>query len=161
MVITTLEEIDVQIKKFNVETDLEKLENFLRNQYIENKNMTSWLPERLHDVVYRMNAQLVDEGKEKSSDYFFLWEDNDEIIGCILTDTDTIHIFIKNGHDDLYEEMVKYAEENCRQLFETAEDGTIDFCVILHDSLKNRVEILKNLGYEKQEGEDTKVLEQQ
>ena len=71
------------------------IEEFLRNQYFENRNMTSWLPERLHDVVYRMDAQLVDTGKEKSSDYFFLWEENGDIMGSVLTDTDTIHIFIK------------------------------------------------------------------
>jgi len=83
------------IKNFDTKNDFNRLEDFLRSQYFENKNMTSWLPERLHDVIYRMDTQLVDNGKEKSSDYFFLWEENDEIIGCILTDTDTVHIFIK------------------------------------------------------------------
>ena len=90
------------IKRFNVEEDLKKLEEFLRNQYLENRNMRSWLPERLHDVIYRTDAQLIDEGKEKSSDYFFLWEENEEIVGCVLTDTDTIHIFIKKGYEELY-----------------------------------------------------------
>ncbi len=144
----------IQIIKFNKEKDLNRLESFLRNQYFENKNMTSWLPERLHDGIYRMDAQLVDAGKEKSSDYFFLWEENETIVGCVLADTDTIHIFIKNGFEELYKDMVKYAEENCKPLFKIKEDGTIDFCIILHDSLKNRVEILKELGYEKQVGED-------
>ena len=146
--------IIMQITKFDINKDLNRLEDFLRNQYYENKNMTSWLPERLHDGIYRMDTQLVDKGKEKSSDYYFLWEENDEIVGCVLTDTDTVHIFIKNGYEELYEDMVKYAEENCRPLFEINEDGTIDFCVILHDSLKSRVEVLKRLGYEKQDGED-------
>ena len=141
------------IKRFELE-DLEKLEDFLRNQYLRNKNMTSWLPERLHDVIFRMDAQTTDKGKEKSSDYFFLWIDNNEIVGCILTDTDTIHIFIKKEYESLYEEMVKYAEENCQSLFEVNDDGTIDFCVILHDSFQNRVEILKQLGYQKQLEED-------
>ena len=142
------------IKNFDTKNDFNRLEDFLRSQYFENKNMTSWLPERLHDVIYRMDTQLVDNGKEKSSDYFFLWEENDEIIGCILTDTDTVHIFIKNEFEELYEDMVKYAEENCKPLFEVAKDGSIDFCVILHDSFQNRIEILKKLGYEKQAGED-------
>lgn len=144
----------MKIKRFNYKEDMKSLEHFLRNQYIENKNITSWLPERLHDVIYRMDAQLVDEGKEKSSDYFFLWEENNEIIGCILTDTDTVHIFIKNGFELLYKDMVKYAENNCRPLFEIEKDGTIDFCIILHDSFHNRVQVLKQLGYEKQTGED-------
>ncbi|MBR6252237.1 MAG: hypothetical protein IKR04_00075 [Clostridia bacterium] len=115
------------IKSFNVEEDLDKLEEFLRNQYFENKNMTSWLPERLHDGIYRMNAQQEDKGKEKSSDYFFLWEENDEIVGCILTDTDTIHIFIKNGYEELYEEMVKYAEDNCGHYLISARMETLIF----------------------------------
>ena len=42
----------MEIKRFNLNTDLMKLENYLRNQYLENKNMTSWLPERLHDLVF-------------------------------------------------------------------------------------------------------------
>ncbi len=50
--------------------------------------------------------------------------------------------------------MVKYAEENCKPLFDVDENGEIEFCVILHDSLKSRVEILQKLGYEKQEEED-------
>ena len=61
------------IKRFNINEDMEKVEDFLREQFFKNKNMTSWLPERLHDDVYRMDIQLQDEGKEKSSDYFFLW----------------------------------------------------------------------------------------
>ena len=112
----------VQVKKYDIKNDLNRLEDFLRNQYYENKNMTSWLPERLHDVIYRMDAQLVDEGKEKSSDYFFLWEADGEIISCVLADTDTIHIFIKNGFEELYEDMVKYAEEKCSPLFEKDEN---------------------------------------
>ena len=142
------------IKRFNKTEDFEKVETFLRNQYFKNRNMTSWLPERFHDGIYRMDTQLEDAGKEISSDYFYLWEENDELVGCVLTDTDTVHIFIKDGFEELYTEMVKYAEENCRPLFKKDESGKIDFCVILHDSLTSRVEILKKLGYEKQDGED-------
>lgn len=142
------------IKKFNVEEDLKDLEDFLRNQYRVNKNMTSWLPERLHDVIYRMDAQLTDKGKEKSSDYFFLWKEEDTIVGCVLADTDTIHIFLKNGWEEHYEEMVKFAEANSQPLFQKDEEGLITFCIILHDSLSKRVEVLKQLGYHKQEGED-------
>ncbi len=144
----------MKVRRFNINNDLERLEEFLRNQYFENKNMTSWLPERLHDGIYRMDTQLTDKGKEKSSDYFYIWEENEEIVGCILTDSDTVHIFIKNGFEELYEDMVKYAEENCRPLFDINDDGTIDFCVVLHDSLQSRVEVLKKLGYEKQDEED-------
>ena len=41
----------MEVKRFNLESDFKKLEDYLRNQYIENKNMTSWLPERLNDLI--------------------------------------------------------------------------------------------------------------
>lgn len=144
----------MEIKKFNLENDLIKLEDFLRNQYFENKNMTSWLPERLHDLIYRMDIQYTDAGKPKSSDYIFLWEDNNEIVACILPDGDAIYMSIKNGNEDLFESMVSYAEENCKSLFEKDTDGLIDFLVIANDSLKYRKDFLEKNGYSRQQEED-------
>ena len=60
------------IKKFDLDNDLEKLEDYLRNQYLENKDMTSWLPERLHDLIFRMDTQYSDALLPKSSDYIYL-----------------------------------------------------------------------------------------
>ena len=94
------------IKKFILNQDLEKLESYLRNQYLENKNMTSWLPERLHDLIYRMDTQYTDAGNPKSSDYIFIWEDNEEIVGCILPDGDAIYISIKKGKPCFYTELI-------------------------------------------------------
>ena len=144
----------MEIKKFNLETDLKKLEDYLRNQYIKNKNMTSWLPERLHDLIYRMDTQYVDEGNPRSSDYIFMWEDKDEILACILPDGDAIYMSIKNGYEDLYESVVKYAEENCKPLFKKEEDGSIDFLVIANDSLKYRREYLEKNGYTRKQETD-------
>lgn len=144
----------MKIIKFNLEKDLKKLESFLRNQYLENKNMTSWLPERLHDLIYRMDIQYTDAGKNKSSDYIFIWEDNDEIVGCILPDGNAIYMSIKNGYENLYKSIVNYAEENCKPLFEKHDDGTIDFLIIANDSLKYRKEILEEKGYTRQVEED-------
>ena len=48
--------------------------------------MTSWLPERLHDLIYRMDTQYIEAGNPKSSDYIFIWEENNEIVSCILSD---------------------------------------------------------------------------
>lgn len=144
----------MEIKKFNMETDLKKLENYLRNEYLENKNMNSWLPERLHDLIYRMDTQYTDAGNPKSSDYIFLWEENNEIVGCILPDGDAIYMSIKKGYEDLYKLMVKYAEENCKPLFKKEDDGSIDFLVITNDSLKYRKEYLEQNGYARQKEED-------
>lgn len=146
--------IKMKIKKFDIENDLINLEEFLRNQYLENKNMTSWLPERLHDLIYRMDTQYTDAGKPKSSEYIFLWEDNNEIVACILPDGDAIYMSIKNGYEDLFESIVSYAEENCKPLFEKDADGSIDFLVIANDSLKYRKEFLEKNGYSRQQEED-------
>lgn len=142
------------IKKFNMQKDLYKLETYLRNQYFENKNMSSWLPERLHDLIYRMDTQYADSGQEKSSDYIYLWEENEEIIGCILPDGDAIYVSLKKEYEKLYKSIILYAEENCKPLFKREEDSTIDFLVITNDSLKYRKEILKQMGYIKQIEED-------
>ena len=144
----------MEIKRFNLNTDLKKLESYLRNQYLENKNMTSWLPERLHDLIYRMDTQYTDEGNPKSSDYIFIWEDNGEIVGCILPDGDAIYISIKKGYEALYKSIVNYAEENCKPLFKKEDDGSIDFLVIANDSLSYRREFLENAGYIRQKEED-------
>lgn len=144
----------MKIKKFNLETDLIKLEEYLRNQYLENKTMSSWLPERLHDLIYRMDTQYTDAGKLKSRDYIFIWEENDEIVGCILPDGDAIYMSIKNGYENLYNSIVSYAEENCKPLFKKEDDGSIDFLVITNDSLKYRKEILEQKGYSRQLEQD-------
>ena len=144
----------MKIKKFNLENDLKKLEEYLRNQYLENKNMTSWLPERLHDLIYRMDTQYTDAGKQKSRDYIFLWEDNNEIVACILPDGDAIYVSIKNGYEDLFESIVSYAEGNCKPLFEKDDDGSIDFLIIANDSLRYRKDFLEQNGYLRQQEED-------
>ena len=144
----------MEVKRFNLESDFKKLEDYLRNQYMENKNMTSWLPERLNDLVFRMDTQYIEAGDLKSSDYIFIWEDNNEIVGCILPDGDAIYISIKKGYEDLYKSIVNYAEEYCRPLFKKEVDGSIDFLVITNDSLKYRKEYLEQNGYVRQKEED-------
>ena len=144
----------MEIKKFDLSTDLERLENYLREQYMENRNMSSWLPERLHDLVFRMTSQELDGGKPKSIDYIYMWEDNNKIVGCILPDGDAIYMSIKKGYENLLKLLVSYAEENCKPLFSKEEDGSIDFVVIANDSLKYRKEYLESIGYERQQEED-------
>lgn len=53
----------MQIRKFQPDNDLQILETYLRNQYFLNKNMSSWLPERLHDLIYRVGTQEADGGR--------------------------------------------------------------------------------------------------
>lgn len=144
----------MQIKRFQPDKDLQKLEAYLRNQYFWNKNMTSWLPERLHDLIYRMSAQEADGGREKSMDHIFLWEENGEIVACILPDGENIYISIKNGFEQLFRSVLAYSEKNCLPLFRKAEDGSVKFWVAANDSLTYMREILLESGYERYAEED-------
>ena len=144
----------MDIRKFQLDRDLQKLETYLRNQYAANKNMTSWLPERLHDLLYRMDTQYANAGKEKSSDYIFLWEDEGEIVACILPDGDNIYISIKNGFEYLYRSILDYSEKNCLPLFRKADDGSIKFWVVANDSLTYMQEALLDSGYTRYAQED-------
>lgn len=144
----------MQIRKFQLDMDLQKLETYLRNQYLVNKNMTSWLPERLHDLIYRISAQETDGGREKSMDYIFLWEENGEIVACILSDGENIYISIKNGFEHLFHSILTYSEKNCLSLFHKAEDGTTKFWVAVNDSLTYMQEILLNSDYKRYNEED-------
>ncbi|WP_019680971.1 GNAT family N-acetyltransferase [Ruminococcus flavefaciens] len=144
----------MEIKRFDIEKDLKRLENYLRNCYCLTGNMTSWLPERLHDLIYRMDVQYKDCGLPKSADYIFIWEDNGDIIGCILPDGDAVYMSIKNGSESIFADMVTYAEANCLPLFQKGRNGFVDFLVIANDSLAYRGKILTEMGYRKQINED-------
>ena len=144
----------MEIKKFNITDDLQNLEDYLRREYNQNKNMTSWLPERLNDLIFRMDRQYLDKGDPKSSNYIYLWIDNGKIVGCILPDGDAIYMSITNGYEILYQSILKFAEEKCLPLFKKEEDGKIDFLVIANDSLKYRNDILLQNGYKKDEDGD-------
>ena len=57
----------MRVKHFQADRDLDRLEAYLRDRYFERLNADSWLPERLHDLIYRVGAQEADEGREKTS----------------------------------------------------------------------------------------------
>lgn len=144
----------MQIRKFQPEKDLEQLEAYLRNQYCRNQNMSSWLPQRLHDLIYRMGAQEADGGRERSMDYIFLWEEKEEIVACILPDGENIYFSIKNGFEALFRSMLAYSEENCLPLFHKMEDGSVKFWVAANDSLTYMQKNLLEAGYTRYAEED-------
>ena len=144
----------MQIRKFQPDKDLKNLETYLRNQYFENKNMSSWLPERLHDLIYRMGAQEADGGRVRSMDYIFLWEEDGEIVACILPDGENIYISIKKGFEHLFSAVLDYSERNCLPLFHREEDGSVKFWVAANDSLTYMQEALRASGYTRYAVED-------
>lgn len=144
----------MQVRKFQLNTDLNKLETYLRDQYSQNQNMTSWLPERLHDLIYRMGAQEADSGSAKSIDYIFLWEEKGEIVACILPDGENIYTSIKKGYEHLYPSLLAFSEQNCLPLFHRADDGSVKFWVAANDSLAYMQETLKESEYSRYPEED-------
>ena len=144
----------MQVRKFQLARDLRALETYLRNQYAVNKNMSSWLPERLHDLIYRMGSQEADGGRARSMDYIFLWEAQEEIVACILPDGENIYISIKGGFESLYPSILAYSEQHCLPLFHKAEDGSVKFWVAANDSLAYMREILLDSGYSRYADED-------
>ena len=144
----------MHIRKFHLENDLEKLENYLTEQYLENKNMTSWLPQRLHDLIYRMGAQEAEGGYPLSMDYIFLWEEGEQILAGILPDGDAVYMSIRKDFRHLFPEILSYSEKNCLPLFHREEDGSVDFLVVVHDSLTDMTEHLSQMGYKKQAEQD-------
>ena len=92
----------MQIRRFLPDADLDRLESYLREQYLANHNMTSWLPERLHDLIYRMGAQEADNGSENSIDHIWLWEENGAIVAAILPDGENVYFSISRGNEHLF-----------------------------------------------------------
>ena len=146
----------MKIKKYNKDVDYNRIIKFLRDNFNENKNMVSWLPERFDDLIYRIDTLYHDErGKERSSDYIYIFEDdNSNIIGLIIPDGDSFNTCIKNGYENIFSSMLDLVEKELKPLFEKEEDGSINFLVVSHDSLPNQKEELLKRGYTKDEAGD-------
>lgn len=143
------------IKKFNKENDYERVVKFLTNCYKENQNMLCWLPERFDDLIFRIDTLYHDErGLERSQDYIYIFEENDEIVGLILPDGDSFNSCIKNGYENIFEKMIELSEKELLPLFKKDENGKVDFLVISHDSLKYQTDELLKRGYTKDAAED-------
>ena len=144
------------IKKFDEEKDYDKVIQFLRDNYKENQNMLSWLPQRFDDLIYRIDTLYHDErGKERNKDFVYLFEDDDNnIIGTIFPDGDSIYTCIKNGHEYIFPSMLDLGEKELHPLYDKKEDGSIDFLIVSHDSLKYQAEELTRRGYKRDEIHD-------
>lgn len=137
----------MQTVKFEPGKDFDRLEDYLRNRYLETHEATSWLPERLHDLIYRVGAQEMDEGRERSADHIYLWEKNGEIAACILPDGENIYVSIKTGFESLFPSMIDFSEKYCRPLFPGAADGSVKFWVAVSERFAYMQEMLAGLGF--------------
>lgn len=146
----------MKIKKFNKTEDYEKVINFLKENYKENKNMLSWLPQRFDDLIYRIDVLYHDErGKPKNADFIYLFiNDFDNIIGIIIPDGDSFNTCIKDGYEEIFSLMLDVGEKELRPLFTKNEDGTVTCLVVSHDRLKYQSDELLKRGYIKEEAGD-------
>ncbi len=145
----------MKIKKFNKAEDYDRIIIFLAEQYKINKSMVCWLPERFDDLIFRIDTLYHDErGLEKSSDYIYIFEDNDEIVGVVLPDGDSFNSCIKNGYESVFSQMLDLSEKELQPLFERDENGEIDFLVVSHDSLGYQAEELQKRGYVRDDAGD-------
>lgn len=138
----------MEIKKYNKKEDYSRIINFLTEQYLENKNMECWLPARFDDLVNRIDTLYRDErGGLASSDYIFIFEEDNDIIGLILPDGDSFNSAIKRGYESIFPQMLDLAEEELKPLFAVDEKGEINFLVVSYDSLTYQADELKRRGY--------------
>ena len=146
----------MKVKKYNHKEDYDRVIKFLRENYKENKNMASWLPQRFDDLIYRIDVLYHDErGQEKSANYTYLFEDEaSNIIGIVVPDGDSFNTCIKKGYENIFGAMLDLGEKELKPLFEKEADGTINFLVVSHDSIENQQEELFNRGYTKDEAGD-------
>ena len=57
----------MEIKSFDFNEDYERVSEFLSDCYKENKNMECWLPERLEDLIFRIDTLYkIERGKQAS-----------------------------------------------------------------------------------------------
>ena len=143
----------MKIKKYVNNEDYDRVIKFLRDNYKENKNMLSWLPQRFDDLLFRIDVLMHDErGGERSADYIYIFEDdNNDIMGIVVPDGDSCYTCIKNGYEHIFSSMIDLGEKELRPLFEKDKDGTINFLVVSHDSQKYQEEELIKRGYTKDE----------
>ena len=90
----------IKSRKFKIE-DYTRVMNFLREEYLENKNENSWLCQRWEDMEYRVNVLHTQErGKVSWHDFICLWEDNEKIVAVCNSEVDKnagcIYIMVMN-----------------------------------------------------------------
>ena len=144
----------MQIIKFDLRRHLNHLGNFLRDLYRENHTAVAWLPERLHDIIFRVGAQEMEEGSEKSADHIYFWEENGEIEACILPDGENIYVAIRSGFEQLFPSMIDFSEKNCLRMFSRQEDGSVKFWVAVSNSFPYMEKDLTGRGYSRFDEEE-------
>lgn len=81
--------------------------------------MECWLPERFDDLIFRIDTLYkVERGKEASQAYIYIFEEDNQIVGVILSDGDFFNSSIKNGYENIFPQMLDLSEKELLPLFE-------------------------------------------
>ncbi len=138
----------MKVKKFNKNEDYNQIIDFLTEEYKHNKNLLCWLPARFDDLIFRIDTLYHNErGLQKSQDFIYIFEEDNQIVGIIVPDGDSFNSCIKSGYENIFSQMLDLAEKELQPLFEKDANGDIDFLVISHDSLKYQADELRKRGY--------------
>lgn len=94
--------------------DYDRIINFLRQEYLENKNENSWLAQRWEDMEYRVDILHTKERNKPSwHNHIMIWEDNQNIVAiCNTEGGKECWMHVHNGYEYLYPEMLTWAENN-------------------------------------------------
>ena len=106
------------IKRKYIQSDYDRIIEFLRQEYLENKNENSWLAQRWEDMEYRVDVLHTQERNKPSwHDYIMIWEDDGKIVAvCNKEGGNECWMHIHNGYEYLYPEMLTWAENSIAKL---------------------------------------------
>lgn len=136
---------NIKFKKFELESDLVILEDYLRKEYLKNKNLVSLLPQRLHEQIYKHDDDDFCETGQKSSDYISLIYDEQKLIGYIIPTAGYAYTHLASGYEGLYRDLLKYMDDSLGPLCK--DSSWFEFWIIEHGCLSYKHKILEELGY--------------
>ena len=70
-------------------------------------------------MIFRIDTLYkVERGKEASQAYIYIFEEDNQIVGVILSDGDFFNSSIKNGYENIFPQMLDLSEKELLPLFE-------------------------------------------
>ena len=101
----------MQVKKFKVNKDDDRVIEFLRDYYNENKNISSCLPQRFDDLIFRVDTLYKNErGLKAFQDYTYIFENNNKIVRLVVLNCDSFNSCIKTGYEKIFNDMLDIVE---------------------------------------------------
>lgn len=127
--------------------DSDKIMAFLKKVHKITGTQHSWLPARYEYAEYLCEPLFTELGRANWKETFRIWEENDEIIGVILSEIndDEVFILIDPEHRHIEEDMLSWAIEN---LAFAQDDGSRKLTMWAYESDAYRQDLYKKFGFE-------------